>query len=94
MNKPLLIFRSGFSEIDEFETSLKGYRNDVMVELPDKRKFSILFLWSRATTTGFNRRKNDCRNWPYCFGGSYQGKNGGAVYKLWKTDYFDQLKPL
>ena len=38
---PKLIFKS--TEIDDFDSEMKGYRNDVFVKLPDGNLFEVFF---------------------------------------------------
>lgn len=38
-----LIFRDGYTELDEIEMPMKGYRNDVEVHFPDNTIFNFCF---------------------------------------------------
>ncbi|MGZ4038313.1 MAG: hypothetical protein ACXVPQ_10830 [Bacteroidia bacterium] len=42
-NNTKIIFRNGISEIDEYEMSLKGYRNDVEVTFPNNNTYHFCF---------------------------------------------------
>lgn len=42
-NKFQLFFKAGYSEKDDFETEMKGYRNDVIVQAPDGSLYEVFF---------------------------------------------------
>jgi hypothetical protein len=90
---PLLIFRSGFSERDEFETPLKGYRNDVIVELPDKKKFPVCFYDTTRLQQDIQDEKIIAEVGLIILKKVTKEKMEEAVIKLWRANYFDSFKP-
>lgn len=43
MKYPTVLFKSGFSKIDEFEMPLKGFRPDVVVQLPNGKYCKLYY---------------------------------------------------
>ena len=90
---PLLVFESGFSEVDEFETPMKGYRNDVTVELPDKRKFSVCFYDPIILQEDLKDEPMIADVGLIIIPKVTKEAMQEAVNKLWKINYFDHLMP-
>ncbi|HET6255008.1 MAG TPA: hypothetical protein VFE32_13085 [Puia sp.] len=85
-----LIFKS---DIDDFDSEMKGYRNDVLVRLPNGEIYEIFFY-------DIVRLQQDMGDAIYLsqpgliiLNAVNKETIGYAVKDLWKRGYFEHLKP-
>lgn len=91
-NVPYLLFASDWTERDDFETPLKGYRNDVLVELPDKRKFAVSFYDVVRLRQVIEDEKMIAEIGLIILDEVTKTRMEEAVYKLWRENYFEHFK--
>lgn len=87
---PELIFKS---DVDDFESEMKGYRNDVFVRLPNGELYEVFFY-------DLVRLKQDMGNGSYLsqpgliiLNGVNRKSMEHAVVDLWKRGFFEHFKP-
>ena len=96
---PKLIFKDGWDERDEVETSMKGCRSDGIVDCGDGRSYSVYFIDPI-------RLEQDLEEEVEC-GSPFLAPPGlivvpevtrtameTAIGQLWKQGYFEALQPL
>jgi hypothetical protein len=91
-NVPIIEFKYGFTEVDEFEMPMKGYRGDVIAKCPNGKNYELYFydpvrlaqdleveeiMFEVGLTIVKDVTKENIEK---------------AVAKMWKEGFFDKLK--
>lgn len=87
-------FTNGFSEIDEFEMPLKGYRDDIIVHCPNQLSYQLCFY-------DIVRLAQDVEEEHFIFEKHLIvveeitiSNIQAAIAKMFKCNFFDELVPL
>jgi hypothetical protein len=91
---PKLLFARDFSLLDEQEMLSKGYKNGVVVELPDKRQFAVCFYDPVRLSQDIKEEKFIAEVGLIVTEQVTKEKMRIAVTALWNTGFFDSFVPI
>lgn len=93
-DKPILTFKYGYDERSAFETPMKGWRGDGIVELPNGDKYSVFFYDPVRLAQDFETEKVIAEPGLIVIEEVNMENMVAAVEKLWKIGYFKSLVPI
>jgi hypothetical protein len=80
-------------EFDDFDTEMKGYRNDVFVETPDGKIYEVFFYDPVRLTNDLGDGVYLAQPGLIVLNTVNETSIEKAVIDLWQRGYFDYLKP-
>jgi|SRR6185312_5299918 hypothetical protein len=90
---PELIFKAGYSESDDFEYEMKGYRNDVFVKMENGDLYEVFFYDPVRLTQDMGSGIYISQPGLIILNSVNRKSMEHAVLELWERGFFHYFKP-